>query len=123
MANAIEVNLQPDERTLRQFGFIALIGFGLIAGLAWHEVLVFSFGLGAAREPVAYGFGAVAVGSLLLSLVYPKANLPLYLGMTILTYPIGFVLSYLVLGTIFYLIIAHFNMPFSRTMSNCVKTN
>ena len=103
MANMIELDLRPDERTLRQFGFIALGGFGFVAAIAWYEVLVFSFGLGAAREPVAYGVAAL---SLLFSLVVPKANLPIYLGITILTYPIGFVLSYVILGTLFYLIIA-----------------
>jgi hypothetical protein len=106
MANMIELDLRPDERTLRQFGFIALGGFGFVAAIAWYEVLVFSFGLGAAREPVAYGLAGAATLSLLFSLAYPKANLPIYLGITILTYPIGFVLSYVILGTLFYLIIA-----------------
>ena len=106
MANTIELNLRPDERTLRQFGFIALFGFGFVAAIAWYEVLIFSFGLGAAREPVAYGFAGVAAVSLVLSLVYPRANLPVYLALTLLTYPIGFVLSYLILGTLFYGVIA-----------------
>ena len=106
MANTIDLNLRPDERRLRQFGFIALVGFGLVAAIAWYEVLVFSFGLGAAREPVAYGFAGLAAGSLLFSLVYPKANLPVYLGITILTYPIGFVLSYVLLGVLFSGVIA-----------------
>ncbi len=106
MANLIEIDLRPAERTLRQFGFIALVGFGFVAAIAWYEVLIFSFGLGAAREPVAYGLAGVAGLSLLFSLVYPKANLPIYVGITILTYPIGFVLSYVILGTLFYLIIA-----------------
>lgn len=102
----IELDLHPDERTLRQFGFIALAGFGFVAAIAWYEVLIFSVGLGAAREPVAYGFAALAGLSLLFSLVHPKANLPVYLGITILTYPIGFVLSYVIMGTLFYLVIA-----------------
>ena len=106
MANTIDLNLRPDERSLRQFGFIALVGFGFVAAIAWYEVFVFSFGLGAAREPVAYGFAGLAAVSLLFSLVVPKAHLPLYLGITILTYPIGFVLSYVILGVIFYGVIA-----------------
>ena len=106
MANTIELNLHPDERTLRQFGFIALVGFGFVAAIAWYEVLIFSFGLGAAREPVAYGFAGLAAVSLFFSLVVPKANLPVYLGITILTYPIGFVLSYVILAILFYGIIA-----------------
>jgi len=106
MANMIELNLNPDERTLRQFGFIALGGFGFVAALAWFEVLIFSFGLGAARVPVAAGLAGLGVLAALLSLVHPKGNLVIYRGITVLAYPIGFVLSYVLMGTLFYLIIA-----------------
>jgi hypothetical protein len=106
MANVIEIDWKPDERTLRQFGWIALVGFGFVAALAFTESLVFSFGLGAAREPIAIGFAALAGLSGVLSLVYPRANLPIYLAITVATYPIGFVLSYVLMGTLFYLIIA-----------------
>jgi hypothetical protein len=105
MSKMIEINLQPDAGTLRSFGWIALAGFGFVAAIAWFEVLIFAFGLGAARGPVAGAFGALAGISALFSLVYPKANLPIYLGITVLTYPIGFVLSYVLMGTLFYLII------------------
>jgi MFS family permease len=106
MAQMIEINLHPDERILRQFGWIALGGLGFIAAIAWFEVLIFSFGLGAARVPVVAACGSLAVVSAIFALVYPKANLAVYLGITILTYPIGFVLSYVIMGALFYLIIA-----------------
>jgi hypothetical protein len=106
MSKMVQINLRPDERILRQFGFIAFAGFGFVAAIAWFEVLIFAFGLGSARVPVAAGFGALALISGLFSLVHPKANLPIYLGLTIATYPIGFVLSYVIMGTLFYLIIA-----------------
>ncbi len=105
MSRMIEINLKPDVRTLRQFGFIALAGFALLAVIAWYEALVFSFGLGTARPYVAGGFVVVGVLSLLLSLIYPRANLGLYLGLTVIAYPIGFVLSYVVMGTLFFLVI------------------
>ena len=60
MPQMIEINLRPDERTLRQFGFIAVAGFAGLAAIAWFEVLIFSFGLGVAREPLAIAFAAVA---------------------------------------------------------------
>ena len=34
MAKMIEIQMDPDEKTLKQFGFIALVGMGAIAGLA-----------------------------------------------------------------------------------------
>jgi len=105
MSKMIEIDLKPDDRTLRQFGFIALVGFGLVAALAWFELLVFSFGLGEARPVVAGGLLGLGALAAFFSLVYPKANLPIYLGLTIIAYPIGFVLSYVIMGTLFYLLI------------------
>ena len=60
MANMIELNWRPDRRILRQFGFIAVAGFGFIAIIAWFEVLIFSFGLGGARVSGALGEAATS---------------------------------------------------------------
>ena len=106
MAGVIDIDFRPDHRKLRQFGFIALVGFGLLALLAWKEWAIFSFGLGSWRLPLVQIFGGLAGISLFFSLVFPRANLPLYVGLTIVALPIGFVLSYVIMGTIFYLIIA-----------------
>ena len=105
MSQMIDLDLSPDARKLRQFGWIALAGFGLLALLAWSEALVFAFGLGGARVGVAASLVAIGVLSGLFSLLAPRANLPLYVGITLLAFPIGFVLSYVILGTLFYLVI------------------
>ena len=42
----------------------------------------------------------------LCSLVYPKANRPIFVGLAVITFPIGFVLSHLILGVLFYVLIA-----------------
>ena len=106
MAQMIDLQLDPDEKTLRDFGFIALVGLGAIAALAWFERLVFSGGwLGDTRETVAFvllGVGALAA---LLSLVHPKANKWLFIALSLIAYPIGFVLSYVIMGTLFFAII------------------
>jgi len=102
---AVELNLRPDDRTLRQFGWIALVGFGGLAGLAWQEWAVFAFGLGAWREGVAAAFAALAVWSAAAGLAFPRANLPLWIGLAVVTFPIGFVLSYLIMGLLFFGII------------------
>ena len=115
MSKMIEINLRPDEKTLRQFGFIAFFGFGFVAAIAWYEALVFSFGLGEARPIVAGGFAGLGVLALLLGLVWPKANLPIYVGLTIVAYPIGFVLSYVIMGTLFFLLITPVGLFFKLT--------
>ena len=106
MSKTIEINFHPDDRTLRQFGWIALAGFGFVAAIAWFEVLVFSFGLGVARPWVVGVCGGLGGVAALFSLVHPRANRPIYVGLAVLTYPIGFVLSYLILGILFFGMIA-----------------
>jgi len=115
MSKMIEIDWRPDDQTLRQFGLIALVGFGFLAALAWWELLVFSFGLGAARAPVAGAFATLAVVSALFSLVAPRANLPIYIGLTVLSYPIGFVLSYVIMGFLFFVMITPVGLFFRLT--------
>ena len=102
MSKMVEIDLRPDEGTLKQFGFIALFGFSLLAALAWFQVLVFAALPDGAREPLVAAFGGLAALSLVFSLVAPKANLPIYVGLAIVAYPIGFVLSYLIMGFLFF---------------------
>jgi hypothetical protein len=106
MSKLVELNLRPDARTLRQFGWIALFGFGLFALLAWNGWLVFAHLGERSRGSVATVLAALAGISALFSLVYPKANLPIYLGLSIVGFPIGFVLSYVIMATLFYVVIA-----------------
>jgi len=105
MAQMIEMNWKPDAKTLRSFGLIAVFGFGFVATLAHFEWLIFAFGLGAAKPYVVNTFIGLAAYSGLMGLVFPRANQPVYVGLAIISYPIGFVLSYLILGTLYFLII------------------
>jgi hypothetical protein len=112
MSKLVEINFNPDTKTLRQFGVIAFVGFGALGALAYYEMLVFSFGLGEARLPVATGFVALGSVALLFSLVAPRANRLLFVGFTLLAFPIGFVLSYLIMGALYFLIIGPIAVAF-----------
>ncbi|MAI78841.1 MAG: hypothetical protein CL917_07875 [Deltaproteobacteria bacterium] len=105
MSKLIEIDLRPSDDTLRQFGWIALGGFGVLGALAWFEWLVFSFGLGDARIPVATTFWGLGLLTTLFSFTFPRANLPIYIGLTLIALPIGFVVSYAIMGVLFYLLI------------------
>ena len=106
MANVIELNLNPDRRTLRQFGLIALVVFGALSISALREAWLFSSGLGEQRLLVAGLLACVAALSGVFSAVFPAGNRALYVGMSVLAYPIGFVMSYVVLGVLFFGIFA-----------------
>jgi len=105
MAKMVEIDFHPDDRTLRQFGWIALVGFGLVALLAWQEWLVFSFGLRAARPWVAGGLAALGVLAALLGQAWPQGNRPLFVTLSLVAFPIGFVLSHVILAALFFLVI------------------
>lgn len=85
----VRLNWSPDARLLRQFGFIACAAGLLLAAFVWD-------GWAAA---VAAGVG---VFSGLASLVRPALNRPLFVGLSIVTYPIGLVVSTVVLVLLFY---------------------
>jgi len=105
MSKLVEINFNPDIKTLRQFGVIAFVGFGILAALAYYEKLIFSFGLGDARMPLVATFATLGTIAAMFSLIAPRANRVLYVGLTLLAFPIGFVLSYVIMGTLFFLII------------------
>ncbi len=101
MSGIVEINWKPTDRILRQFGFIAVGAFGALAASAWTRRLMFG-GLGVRRLEVASVLAALAVISLVASLTHPRANLPLFLGLTLVSYPVGFVLSYAIMAVLFY---------------------
>ena len=106
MSKMVELNLNPEPRILRQFGFIALVGFGLLAAMAHYERGIFAFGLGSARETVAQAIVAVGIVSAVFSLIWPTGNRPLFVLLSVVTFPIGFVLSYVIMGTLFFALFA-----------------
>lgn len=91
----IRIDWQPGEAKLRQFGWISLGGFGVFALIAW-----FRFG----SQPIAVALGVVAVLAPVIGTVRPGLLKILYLGLSLLALPIGFVVSNLLLLLIFLLV-------------------
>ncbi len=86
----IELNRDPSARQLRQFGGISLL---MLPFLAWLW-----------GGDAGWIIGAAASGGLLvlLSWIYPKAVKPVFLGLSLLTLPIGLVMGELILLIIFF---------------------
>ena len=105
MSRLVEIDLNPNAKTLKQFGLIAFAGFGLLAALAYFEKLVFAFGLGDMRVAVAAVLASLGILALVFSIVAPRANRLIYVGFSLLAFPIGFVLSYLIMGFLFFFVI------------------
>ncbi len=126
----IDLNLRPDRETLRKFGLVAFVVFGLLGGLVlWKQTLA-GISLGSAARAVAYVLWSIGTVSLLFTLVAPALNRYLYVGLTLLTFPIGFVVSHVFLGIVFYLVLTPVGLvmrllgrdPLQRTFDSRAST-
>ncbi len=98
----IDIDWKPSQRVLRQFGGIMLVGCAVMgAVLRW---------LGHPSAGMAvWGFGAV-VGP--VGLIVPTAAKPVYLLLTVLSWPIGWVMSHVILGVFYYGVITPIGLVF-----------
>lgn len=81
------------DRTLRQFAGLWLLVVGGLAG--WH-------GLVRDSHAVALGLGTLAILVGTLGLARPRAVGPLFTGLMLVTYPIGWLVSRILLVVLFY---------------------
>jgi hypothetical protein len=98
----VELNLRPEPKQLRQFGWVALVAFGLLGSIVFFRGGLFGASFGSAARPVAWALWAMGAASALLSIVWPKGNRPLFVGLGVLAFPIGWVLSHVVLAVLFF---------------------
>ena len=99
----ISLNLSPSPRQLRQFGAIGVFAFGLIGAAVYVRHVFFGVHvspqtahvLGIVMWTLALACGAAAA-------VAPALLRPLYIGLSAIGYPIGLVVSHVVLAILFY---------------------
>ena len=91
----IEINKNPSKRELAWFGLLFLIFFGIIGGLVYFST----------RSLTVPGILWTAAGAVtVLYYLVPPIRLPLYLGWLYASYPIGWVISHVVLALVYYLV-------------------
>ena len=98
----VQLNLKPDPKQLRQFGFIALGAFAVIGAVVLWRGGLFGLSFGEAARPTAYVLWALGVISAVFSLALPEANRPLFVALVVVTFPIGFIVSHMVLALLFF---------------------
>ena len=108
----VKLDLNPPPRILRQFGLIGLMAFAALATMAyWHVGLFRPLSPEAARWSV-YVLAALAAYSGLFAAVMPRGLRPLYVLLTIVSYPIGVVVFHVVMAVVFYLVITPMGILF-----------
>ncbi len=92
----IQPTWYPNQRQLRQFATASLPGFGLIG-------LVARIRFGA--ETLSVGLWAAGILVCLLGLFRPTLVRPLYTALMVVFLPLGWLISTLLLGVLYYLIL------------------
>ncbi len=98
----VEINWKPDKHQLRGYGWIGLVAFGLLGAWVWWKHALFVQMQPQTAQTVAKVLWAVAGAHGLLALVAPVALKPVYLGLMLVTMPIGFVVSHVVIFLTFF---------------------
>ncbi len=92
----IELNKNPSKKELAWFGLMFLAFFGLIGGLVWWRF---------EDETTATTLWGVAAAIVAVYYAVPSLRRTLYLGWLYAAFPIGWVISHVVMGAIYYLVI------------------
>jgi ABC-type uncharacterized transport system permease subunit len=92
----IEVNRNPSHRELNLFGFIWMGFFLLVADGLWLKLHAL---------PIPVSFAAIAVLVPVLGWAVPSFMRVVYVGLSYVAWPIGFVVSHVLLGAVYYLLV------------------
>jgi hypothetical protein len=97
-----DIDRHPSDRKVRQFAVICCCVFSSLAA--------FQFAAGHRTSAISWLVAAAIVGG--LGAFAPKLGRPVFIAFTIATFPIGWVVSWIVLAVIFYLIVTPLAMIF-----------
>ncbi len=92
----VQINRNPTRRELNQFGFIWMgfvAFFGVVAFFKLHN------------PSLARGLWVAAVLVPVIGWVFPRFMRWVFLGMSYLAFPIGFLVSHVVLAVVYYLVL------------------
>ena len=99
----LDLDFSPDERKLRQFGFssffislICLLFFSIKFAFYNHEV----------SWSLICLLLVLTISSIILTIIRPKSFLPLYITISIVAYPISYVVTNVTLFIFFYFLIS-----------------
>ena len=117
----IRIEHNPTRWQLAVFGLAWLLCFGLLGGLSWWKTG--SFGM----PSVFWAIGVVVPA---IGLVWPGVLRFVFLAASYATFPIGFVVSYLILAFVYFIVIAPIGLalrlmgrdPMQRRFDRVAKT-
>ncbi|HOC16662.1 MAG TPA: SxtJ family membrane protein [Vicinamibacterales bacterium] len=113
--NFRDLNLRPNDRELRQFSALWLVGFGLLGAIVAWRAGAFASGIPPGwhapwRLPIAL-WGIAAMGAA-VGLAVPRAIRPVYVAWMVAAFPIGWAVSQLLLALVYYVLFTAFGLVF-----------
>jgi hypothetical protein len=104
----IKLNLQPDRRVLAQFAWFALFGLPLVAGFVLRLAGAWSWTHPAFVAAIAAG----AVQLVLFVALTDRVTKYLFVALSLVAMPIGFVLSHVLMMIVYYLVLTPIALVF-----------
>jgi len=109
------INWKPTQKELRSFGWISLVMLTIIAlllhwlkGLSWPYVLWIS---------------AAGLLICILSLISTKLVKPVFIALQVITYPIGVVISFIIMAIFYYLVLTPVGLVFKLIGKDSLNRN
>lgn len=102
-----DVNWKPDSSEVRKFGRVLIIGGAILTSLFW--VLEFSLKNSFVPDFLKYVFPGI-IGAGLIAVIIPLVGRPIYFVWYFLACIIGFIISNLVMGLFYFVIMALFGL-------------
>ncbi len=90
MSQIVKIDWNPDDKKLRQFSYILLAIAALFVWKHWDD------------KNIAYTLMALSLLAVALGVLLPKALKPVWIALSCITYPIGRVVSFVILIVIYY---------------------
>lgn len=110
-----EINFHPNDRELRIFSVLWLAGFALFGALVAWRAGAFSSGVPVGwRAPWALPLAlwTLAVVGAAVGLALPRAIKPVYVAWMVAAFPIGWTVSLILLGIVYYVLFTGFGLVF-----------
>ena len=96
MVSVVRINRDPTSKQLNQFGFIWLGFLTFFGAVAWFKF---------SARPVATALWITAVVVPVIGWIVPAFMRVVFVGMSYLAWPIGCVVSHVVLAAVYYLVV------------------
>jgi len=117
----IQIVHNPTGRQLTVFGLLWLAAFGILGTMAWWRTSL---------SATAYGFWTIAALVPAVGFLWPSALRIVYLLSAYITFPIGFVVSFVILAMVYYLVLTPIGLvmrltgydPMQRRFNRDAKT-